>query len=452
MARAEEALSKGDFRAGQERQQAALEALKAASRSLEERARRMRDKSAERAAELAAAERTLRDRAEKAAQAARALQPQTEAAKKAAGAAAEALTEAQRKMGEAAESAQGGDSGKAGASQASAEESLEKASEALEQAAGETGNDPEAKKRLRDLKAEQDDLRKQLKDLQNLLEKIKNPGATAAAQGAETKMDDASRQLDSGGGKKAEQSAEEARRYLEQAKQDLEREKRRYEDLRRDEVLFRLVQDLKEFHKEQQRIRDATGEVSEAAAQGGGNISRAHRRVLENLSKEELQLRTRVDERKVAVEKEDSISFAGGLANVSVDMAEIARLLEERQYDGHVRGIEDEVLHQLADLIGAFEDEFKGRQKPEQSKPGEPQPQGGKQPLVPPMVEVKLMRRLQNDVNAKVDSFWKQNPDVREGRIDERRRRTLERLYNQQSRIRADLEKLIKSIYARQGG
>jgi hypothetical protein len=106
------------------------------------------------------------------------------------------------------------------------------------------------------------------------------------------------------------------------------------------------------------------------------------------------------------------------------------------------------VLHQLTDLIGAFEDEFK--QKTERQKGG--QGGGGKQPLVPPMVEIKLMRRLQGDVNAKVDTFWKQNPEVREGKLDERQRRTLERLYNQQSRIRADLEKLIQSIYARQGG
>jgi uncharacterized phage infection (PIP) family protein YhgE len=355
-------------------------------------------------------------------------------------------------MGEAAESAQGGDAGKAGASQASAEESLDRASEALAKAAEETGNDPETKKRLRDLKAEQDELRARLKDLQDLLKKLENPGAKASAAGAETKMDDASRQLESGGGQKAEQSAEEARKYLEQAKQDLEREKRRYEDLRRDEVLFRLVQDMKDFRTEQQRIRDGTGEISEAAAQGGGQISRSHKRELKNLSADETKLRARVDERKAAVDKEGSISFAGALGGISVDMAEIARLLEEGQFDPYVRGVEDEVLHQLTDLIGAFEDEFKSK-KPEQGKPGQQGQQGqGRQPLVPPMVEIKLMRRMQNDINAKVDTFWKQNPDVREGKLDERQRRTLERLYNQQSRIRVDLEKLIQSIYARQGG
>ena len=55
-------------------------------------------------------------------------------------------------MGEAAESAQGGDL--KAASQASAEESLEKASEALARR-GETGVTPRLSKILRDLKAEQ---------------------------------------------------------------------------------------------------------------------------------------------------------------------------------------------------------------------------------------------------------------------------------------------------------
>ena len=251
----------------------------------------------------------------------------------------------------------------------------------------------------------------------------------------------------------AEESSRAPRRRgsPEQAKQDPS-EKRRYEDLRRDEVLFRLVQDMKDFRAEQQRIRDGTGEIAEAAAQGGGQISRSNKRELKNLSAEETKLRGRVDERKAAVEKEGSISFAGGLGGISVDMAEIARLLEEGQYDPYVRGVEDEVLHQLTDLIGAFEDEFKSK-KPDQGGQGQQGQQGqGRQPRVPPMVEIKLMRRMQNDVNAKVDTFWKQNPDVREGKLDERQRRTLERLYNQQSRIRADLEKLIQSIYARQGG
>jgi hypothetical protein len=58
---------------------------------------------------------------------------------------------------------------------------------------------------------------------------------------------------------------------------------------------------------------------------------------------------------------------------------------------------------------------------------------------------------MQNDLNAKVEAFWAENPGVREGALDERQRRTIERLYHQQGRLRADLEKLVRSVFGSGG-
>jgi hypothetical protein len=63
-------------------------------------------------------------------------------------------------------------------------------------------------------------------------------------------------------------------------------------------------------------------------------------------------------------------------------------------------------------------------------------------------VELKVLRRMQTDLNSKIQNFWAANPGVREGTMDERQKRTIERLYHQQNRLREDLEKLVQAIFA----
>ena len=150
-----------------------------------------------------------------------------------------------------------------------------------------------------------------------------------------------------------------------------------------------------------------------------------------------------------AVEEEGSPAFGTALGGAAIDMAEIARLLEELHSLDVVEGLADEVNHRLSDLILAFEEEIaRRREEPgdEKQKPDE-SGESGKPVLVPPIVEIKLLRRLQLDVNGKLDSFWRRNPSLRDGRVDDVQRRTLERLYNEQGHIADDLEKLIKSVF-----
>jgi hypothetical protein len=447
---AERSLGRGDLKAGEDAQQRAVEAMQDVTKRLEEKARRLREEEKQVRDRLAEAQRRLEDRAAKAAKEAAALKPKAEDAARAAAEAAEALRRAEERMAKAAESMSGGDTSAASGRQSSASEALEQAEDALAKAAEETGDDRDARRRLKELKAEQDENRRKLKELEDLLKKAENPQASASAQSADQKMDDASRQMDAGSGENASKSAEEARRYLEQLRQDLEREKRRYESLRQEEMLFRLVRDLKEFETEQRRIRDATKELSDAAALNP--LARPQKIQLRGLGADQERLKGRVDERAKAVQEEGSTAFARALLNLRADMTEIARLLQSSQLGPFVLGLEDEVLHALGDLIGGFTDEIQRRQQEDQGQ-GDP-PEGGQQgkpPLVPPIVEIKLLRRLQQDVNLKLQNFWAQNPGAREGRMDDAQRRLLERLYHEQGGLAEDLEKLIETVFRGQG-
>ena len=71
---------------------------------------------------------------------------------------------------------------------------------------------------------------------------------------------------------------------------------------------------------------------------------------------------------------------------------------------------------------------------------------------MPPIVEIKLLRRLQQDLNRKIESFWRRNPGIGEGEVDDRQRRTLERLSHQQGRIKRDLDELMKKVFGSGGG
>ena len=64
------------------------------------------------------------------------------------------------------------------------------------------------------------------------------------------------------------------------------------------------------------------------------------------------------------------------------------------------------------------------------------------------IVEIKLLRRLQMDLNRKIDSFWKRNESVRRQEVDERQRRQLERLSHQQSRIERSFRELFEKIFS----
>ena len=112
-----------------------------------------------------------------------------------------------------------------------------------------------------------------------------------------------------------------------------------------------------------------------------------------------------------------------------------------------ILGLEDEVIYRLESLIGGFTDVIEQKQDEDQGQPPEQQPGQGKPPLVPPDVEIKLLRRLQQDLSTKIENFWRTNPEITEGKVSARARRTLERMSHHQGRIKRDLDALMKKVF-----
>ena len=275
--------------------------------------------------------------------------------------------------------------------------------------------------------------------------------AQQSAQQAEQSMQRAEDQMQNGDSPtQAAEDAEDARKYLDEVKEQLEEEQRRYESLQQEEMLYRLVRDLREIKKQEEEIRKSTAGFIEVLNRRG-RLPRPDKKKVKRIAQTQDELADKIKERQKAVKEEESTAFASVLEGVGGDMEEIAAMLRDLDLGPVVLGLEDEVIQRIDDLIGGFTDVIKQKQQP----PGEgqePPPPGQKPPLVPAIVEIKLLRRLQQDLNRKIEGFWRRNPDVKAGEVDDRQKRTLERLSHQQARLKRILDALIKQVFGNQGG
>ncbi|MDA1196092.1 MAG: hypothetical protein O2894_13055 [Planctomycetota bacterium] len=449
MKRAEDALSKGDLDSGAKAQAEALAALNQAQRSAEEARRDLADKEAAARRALEEAQRRLADKTAKAAEEARQLTPASPEGRTQAAEAASALQQAQQAMQQAAQKSSGGDSKGASGSQQQAEEALDKAEKALDELSKEGGSSEDSAERLKELKAEQDRVREDLKRLEEMLKEAEAEEAQQNAQQAKQSMEESSDQMSQGSAGGAQPKAEEAREYLEEMKKQLEDEKRRYEALQQQEMLFQLLKDLKKYKEQEEALRAATAPLVEALERNE-RLTRPEKQQARRLGDEQVDLATGVEERQKAVAEEGSIAFASVLEEVGLDMRQIAEMLHGSDLGPLVLGMQDEVIHRLDGLIGGFTDAIE--QKAEEGGGPPPDGQSGKPPLVPGIVEIKLLRRLQQDLNVKIDSFWKRNPSVQRQEVDDLQRRLLERFSHQQARVEKAFRELYRQIFPDEGG
>ena len=143
------------------------------------------------------------------------------------------------------------------------------------------------------------------------------------------------------------------------------------------------------------------------------------------------------------MQEEGSTAFAAAMEEIHLDMGEVAALFDEQDLGPVNVGLQDNILRRVDDLIGGFKDVIEQKSEGGGGQP----PSGGGQPppqLVPPIVELKLMRRLQMDLNQRMGGFLRRHADeLGQGELDPAVRRRLERLAHQQARLKTEMQRLI---------
>jgi len=282
---------------------------------------------------------------------------------------------------------------------------LDKALAALEELAGKAAKEenPREAKALKKLEEPQKVLRDEVLKLQNKLDQMKDKTgnksaekASKSSQSAGQKQSKASSQMSQGDQGGAQKSEEEAEKDLQDALDNLENLQQQMEQQSKNEQLFQIEQELKKMLAVQKDVLNKTQEIEKQRPGADQPLPRRAKLMVKQVFSEQLQLS---DSTKAIVKKlEDAPVFQWVMTTAQSDMNEAAARLDKEDSGALTQEIQEDVIRKLGDLIEALRKE---RTKPQQQQQGGGGGGGGgKQPLVPPLAELKMLMIMQKQVNV----------------------------------------------------
>ncbi len=326
------------------------------------------------------------------------------------------LREAERAMERAAGDIEAGKSASAAEAQRQALEALTRAQQASRD--GVRPTTPEDRSRAEELAREQGRIREEILRLAKRDQEKKNPEASAGLDRARKSAAEAESELREGELDEAERSEREVERELERAREELEKEEEQYERLRQEELLFRITEELRSALASHREQMAATTEIA-AVLRENDRPSRAQRLRLRRIAREEEVLAERSGKMALALEGEESAVSAEILRQIQSDLADIAAELSD---DGDVlvtervmalqRDVEERfewLLESLAEEQRRREEENERGQEREQQEEEQTENR-----LVPPQAELKLLRRMEIEIQEAVERLLVLYPELGE--------------------------------------
>ena len=327
-----------------------------------------------------------------------------------------ALQEARQAMERAAGELSQGRSSSAAGSQREALQAMRRARQAAEK--GVTPQSASDERRAEELAKEQERIREELLDLARRIDERDNARPMPNMESASEAAQEAQDQLQGGNLSEAGQKEREVEQELRQTKQRLEEEEEQYQRLREEEQLFRIAEEIAgmlDTHRTQmQELLEIDGQRPPDSAP-----SRAQRLRLRRISREEESLGNRALEMSTAIREEGSTVSGRLLENVSDDFLRIAEALSESgdfETGGRTQALQRDVEESLGWLLDALRDEqMRRKEEQKQGQQDQQPPPGENKPgLVPDTAELKLLRRMEIDVQESVSLLLQIHPDLAE--------------------------------------
>jgi len=333
----------------------------------------------------------------------------------------EALEEAEQAMEEAAEQLESNRGAAAAEAQREAQRALSKAQQSARD--GVQPNTEEQRERAEEQAREQEAIQEEILQLATREDEKRNPEATEKLQQAAQSAEEAGEQLEQGELNEAEQSEEDVQKELDQALKKLEEEEEKYEKLRQEELLFRIMEEVRMAQETHTLQMTATREVDELITDRD-RPSRAQKIRLRKIAREEEAIGGRLAELAKALDEEQSVVFSELLKQASSDLGDIAvNLGATGDYDTGIRtqSLQQDVQVALEWLFEALQREQERREE-EAKQEGEQQEEQGDQQgegqsenrLVPDAAELKLLRRMEVDIQASVERLLVLYPELSE--------------------------------------
>ncbi len=346
----------------------------------------------------------LRQRAEGARQDVQRAEQQGDLSPEQAKAAEQAIQQAMKSMEQAEQRLQNGQQSSASNNQSQAAEQLDKAQEGIRQ------NRPlteQEKQNLEQVAEKQKQLEEDIIDLAKLVEERQNRRASQALKEAQQASQRASRALEEGKPEEADEQQAEAEQKLEEARQELEEERDRYLDLRQEELLFKIGEELTEFLEAQRPLTEQTEAAGEVYAEKG-KLSRPARRKLNQVGERELELIARTEFILQALVEEGVLVFSHALKANVADLKEVADRLSGRRPDPSEFTVmlQRDVEMRAEQLLAALKREQERRQNENQGQQQQQNQFGNqKQPLVPLIAELKMLKRMEEDMQQRTEEI-----------------------------------------------
>jgi len=310
-----------------------------------------------------------------------------------------------------------GESAAASAAQQAARTSLDDLIKQLQARAGQTPDSeprtPDAAE-LESLASQQQELQRQVNELMARLEELPDQEFRESSSRAGKAMGEAESALREGRTEEAAVREEEAAEQLEQAQEKLSGERDKYEQLRQEEVLFRVGEELKSLLEKHDAVMAETLEL-DAGRGDEERLGRSQRRTATRLAATEKDLSVQAEALRVALEKDGSVAFTFALDRCRDDLISASDLLADDQTGDLVQSVQADVRQRLVDLLAVLDGEQERRRNAKTEPPKETPPgQEQKTPLVPTVAELLLVQRMEQAALARLENFVRNNPGVTE--------------------------------------
>ncbi|MBI1848721.1 MAG: hypothetical protein HYR85_00100, partial [Planctomycetes bacterium] len=333
-------------------------------------------------------------------------------------------------MQQAGENMKQGKRDNAANAQKSALERMRKAADQLRDS--EKNLSEEMKEKFKKLSRKQEEIENLARELEEQLKKTPNQPGRNAVQNARRSMDQAKRELDRSRGEDAQDKEQEAEKALDQAKREIQEKQREYLKLQEEENLFRIKEKLEAMEAAQNKANLET-ETLDAYREKNGSLSRSQiLRDLPKLVSGEEDIHRDTDEVKDKLKAEGAEVYLWVLDTISQDLGRVTQLLGDNDTGELTRSIQGDVARNFHSLLEALNEDLKKKDQQQQQQ-DEQANQPNRNRIVSHLAEIRMLKRMQQDLKVRLDRFVQQQHD---GQVDESDRMVLDRILHQQGSIR----------------
>ncbi|MFM8634380.1 MAG: hypothetical protein ACKOEX_06155 [Planctomycetia bacterium] len=221
-------------------------------------------------------------------------------------------------------------------------------------------------------------------------------------QSAEKRMRDAERKLDEANRRDARAEQQKAIEELETARAELEEILRQM----REEEVERLLVQLEARIRGMLRAEKAVLAGAEKADESSDRSSREAQLEVARLGREQAAVASDAS-KALAVVRDDgsAVAIPQALEQVRDDAMQAAGRLTRGDVGGTTRGIMQDVVSSLEEMLAALEKAQRDQQDKKQNSSGGRPAEPGEQPLVDKLAELKMIRSLQMRVNTRTGRF-----------------------------------------------